>query len=157
MTHNTLVLNEDLVAPSLEAANRREALQRLVGGLKSKGYVDDEFLNQAVQREEEYPTGLRFENIAIAIPHASPAHVHTSACAIGRCASPVLFKNMEEPAEEIPVELICVLALKNPNDHLALMNRLMNLFADKSCVQAIRAAATGEELCAIFKAQILAG
>lgn len=156
MTENTLRIDPSLVELELRAADRGEALQTLVGRLKDFGYVDGAFLEQAIQREDEYPTGLAFETIGIAIPHASPGNVNQSACAIGRCEKPVPFKNMEEPSEEIPVELICVLALKDPNDHLALMNRLMGLFGDAEQVRAIRAATTREELCRVFTDRLFA-
>lgn len=150
MEKNTVLFDPALTKVDMRPVSRTEALKTLVGELQKLDYVNDRFLEQVIQREEEFPTGLAFEHITVALPHANPEDVHQSACVIGRCLTPVIFGSMESPEKELPIELICVLALNNPNDHLALLSQLMKLFSDKDQIRAIRAATSKEELCKVF-------
>lgn len=150
MEKNTVLFDPALTEVDMRPASRTEALKTLVGQLQKLGYVNDKYLEQVIQREVEFPTGLAFEHITVALPHANPEDVHQSACVIGRCLTPVPFGSMEAPEKELPVELICVLALNNPDDHLALLSQLMKLFSDDEQVRAIRAAFSKEELCKVF-------
>lgn len=155
MKKNSIILTPALTELGFCSVSRADALEELSGRLAQLGYVNNEYCRQVVQREEECPTGLAFNSIAVAIPHADPINVHQSACVIARCKEPIPFGNMEAPAKMLPVEIIFMLALNNPNDHLELISQLMTLFSDEEQVTAIRRAETKEELCRLFTAYLL--
>lgn len=150
MKRNSIIFDPALAEVDMHPVSRTEALGILVGKLQKLGYVNEKYLEQVINREEEFPTGLAFEHISVALPHANPEDVYQSACVIGRCLKPVNFGCMEAPEKELPVELICVLALNNPNQHLTLLSKLMELFSDKKQIENIRGAKSKEELCKIF-------
>ncbi len=150
MKKNTIIFDPTLTVVNLPAASRTEALEILVKPLLKRGYVTDRYFQQVIQREDEFPTGLIFKHITVALPHANPEDVLQSACVIGRCQEFVPFGSMEAPDKDIPVELILVLALNDSDAHLTMLSKLMDLFSDEEQVESIRSATNREELCKIF-------
>lgn len=114
--------------------NQEEVLKHLVGLLEKQNFVDSAYTGKILEREADYPTGLRFSKIAIAIPHGDPGYVKKSAIAIGKCVNKPEFGSMEDTAQKIPVDMVVLLAVKNPESHLAILNNLMEMFTfEENC------------------------
>ena len=56
-------------------------LRHLTGLMTAQGFVQEVYADKICEREREYPTGLQFPNIAIALPHGDSSYVETSAIA----------------------------------------------------------------------------
>lgn len=96
----------------------------------------------AVQREIEHPTGLLLaaDGPNAAIPHADREHVVTSAAAIAVLREPVEFRRMDAPDADIPVRLVVLLALREPEGQLAALREVGALLQDPARVARILAA-----------------
>lgn len=125
----------------------------LTGMLAEQGYVDSEYADKVCEREANYPTGLQFEHIAIAIPHGEAGCVKESAIAIGKCESKVPFRKMDDPDEEIGVELVVLLAVKNPELHIDVLGNLITMFSDEETCRQIQQA-DERALCEIFEKKL---
>jgi galactitol PTS system EIIA component len=90
--------------------------------LENYGFVQHSYIRAVLEREEEYPTGLKLDcDINISIPHAAHFHVKQDVIAFAILRPPVLFREMHEPENRIPVSIVFMLAAKTPlslNDYL---------------------------------------
>lgn len=134
----------------IKSNKQKEVLKHLVDLLVQQDFVEEDYADEIIRREANYPTGLQFENIAIALPHGNAAHVKHSTLAIGKCEQEIYFQNMSNPEEEIKVDIIVLLAIKDPDTHLKVMKNLMTMFTlPEKCRQIL--AADNKTLCEIFK------
>lgn len=110
---------------------KEEALTFLANQFVESGLVDEEFPEKILEREEIFPTGIGFEEVGIAIPHSDPEYVKKEQIGIMTLEKPILFKRIEDKSKEIEVSMIFMLALKEPDGHLKVLQNLMSLLQDK--------------------------
>ncbi len=110
-------------------------LKQMAKQLVDKGYVKESYVNALIEREKNYPTGIKIPSgINVAIPHADIEHVLRQALIIGVPKNPVIFHNIEEPKETISVELILLLVIKEPEGYVSFLSKLTRLFQDKDFI-----------------------
>lgn len=146
---NRLEICEACVDLSPEETDREALLRHLADLMARQGYVDACYGDKILEREANYPTGIQFADIAIALPHGDSAYVHCSAAAIARCHG-TKFHDMENPDEELPVNLVVMLAVKDPDAHLAVLNNLMQMFTQPDTCRAVMEAVSPGEICDLF-------
>lgn len=112
--------------------------------LQDLGLVKASFKQAILNREEEFSTGLSIGNHGIAIPHTDIEHVNQATMAIVTLEEPVTFKQMGDN-EEIPVSLVCMLALNEAHAHLEMLQKLMEFFQDEDIIERIMALSDTEE------------
>lgn len=139
----------------VSSSDRDEILRHLSHLLEGRGYVGASYADAIVEREHDYPTGLPFEHIAIAMPHADPDDVHESAIAIGRCSKRPLFNSMETPGNQLPVDLVVLLAVKNPEMHLAVLSNLIQVFCDGDNCALLKETGSKEDIRSLFESVLL--
>jgi PTS system galactitol-specific IIA component len=83
-----------------------------------------------LKREEEFPTGLPTQGMAIALPHTEAQHVRQSCMAVGILENPVLFRVMGSPDQEIPVRGVFLLAIADRDSQVLALKQLADLFQD---------------------------
>lgn len=70
-----MLLEKDLIFTEQNFNNRMEIFKFLNENLINLGYVKDSFLEGLVDREKNYPTGLKTSVCGIAIPHTDSIHI----------------------------------------------------------------------------------
>lgn len=151
---NSICIESSLVDNNIVSTNREEVLRHLFSLLHENNNVDNEYLSNILQREDNYPTGIQFADIAIAIPHGDAEHVIKSAIAIGKCTNKVEFHNMESPEDTIKVDYVVMLAVDNPDEHISVLNNLITLFSDDICCKDLISAKSQEDVCKIFREKL---
>lgn len=112
-------------------ANNNEEAIRLCGeALHKAGIVGEDFAECCVKREKDYPTGLPTE-IPTAIPHAKAAGIKENAICLLKLKSPVVFRRLDDDTEQVETDLIFNLAIKDPNEHLQVLQRMMEFLNNK--------------------------
>lgn len=149
-----MTINPELVITAMEATGAEEAIELLGRRLEQHGYVKDGYLAAVLTREKAYPTGLPTGEVGVAIPHADAVHVLAPAIAIGTLAKPVLFRNMAEAEETLPVDLVFLLAVKDPAAQVDVLQRLMAVFADAGLLNALRTGGDPAEICRLMTAAL---
>lgn len=149
-------VSPELVILELEAESDGEAIEKLAALMLEKGVVKESFLPAILQREQEYCTGLQFEEMGIAVPHTMPEHVNEAAVAIGVMKRPVAFRAMGMPEEQVPVELVFMLAIRKAHDQLEFLQALMTAFQRPGVLPGLKAAANPEELIQRFQSGLAA-
>lgn len=123
-----LEFNESLIAFDLQAKNAKEVIDLLSGSMYAQGLVSAEYGAQTWARELEHPTGLPTKPFCIAFPHADAQGVNRSALGVAVMHQPVQFQNMADPDESLDVELIFMLANRDPEEQIQTLRNLAMLF-----------------------------
>ncbi|NMC54244.1 MAG: PTS sugar transporter subunit IIA [Chloroflexi bacterium] len=140
-------LEPEAVVLGLKATTAREVIDNLGGKLMQAGYVRDSFVEAALTRESSLPTGLPLAGeINAAIPHTDVEHVVKSGLALATLASPVVFKNMINPEEDVPVSLVFVMALDQPKAQVEMLQEIAGLLQNDALVSLLMQAKTYEEV-----------
>ena len=137
-----LEFNESLIAFDLQAKNAKEVIDLLSGNMYAQGLVSAEYGAQTWARELEHPTGLPTKPFCIAFPHADAQGVNRSALGVAVMHQPVQFQNMADPDESLDVELIFMLANRDPEEQIQTLRNLAVLFGQPEKLVELRDQAT---------------
>mgnify|MGYP002169022322 FL=1 len=145
--YNTDMISEEVIHltkelhifTDLDFENADALLHYMGGQLQQTGCVRETYPQAVVDREKEYPTGLPTENIKVAIPHTGAAHVLRQAVAVATLKKPVLFYSIEQDGEQLPVEIVFMLALSDSDAHMDLLQAVMKMIQDDSFLQQLKA------------------
>ncbi|MDH6364998.1 PTS system galactitol-specific IIA component [Enterococcus sp. PF1-24] len=128
----TVLLDENLILTNLEVKNSSEVLKKMAEQLVKNGYVKPEYVQAIQEREQEYPTGLPSSTPAIAIPHANFELVNQTTLAIATLKQPVDFRNMENTAELIPVQIVIMMAIGEPHGQIEMLQKIVTIIQDEA-------------------------
>ena len=123
-----LCTSKDLIILNIEVNNRQDIIKELGKKVLKKGFVTEEFIQDVLDREEEFPTGLEFDN-PIAIPHIG-VHCNCSFLSIATLKSPVNFDSMDGSGKELPVEIVFLFGIVNPDDQVEVLKKFIYAFRD---------------------------
>ena len=124
-----------------QAADARGAIEWLSRPLIDSGNVAAEFAEDVWKREQSFPTGLPTQPLAVAMPHADPDHVLTSAVAIGVLNAPVEFSQMgTDGSVRLPARILFLLAIKEREKQVAMIAQLMSLIQSQSLLAGLAGA-----------------
>jgi PTS system galactitol-specific IIA component len=129
-------------------ADREGLLRELSTILESKGYVKDTYQESIINREKKHPTGLMVEDlINIAIPHTDVEHVlKPTMVIIKHSSSSFKFFRMDDPGDEIPVDVVFLLVVKESDGYVNFLAALTNLFQDAEFINLL-ASTTPDAIC----------
>lgn len=111
------------------AEDREEAIRMCGEALYQAGLVSKQFGELCVNREREYPTGLPTE-IPTAIPHAKDEGITESSVCFLKLDKPVVFNRMDDDSQVVNTDMIFNLAIKDPNEHLKVLQNMMSFLND---------------------------
>ena len=142
------MLDEELIFVQKTFPSKEDAIRFLSGELIKKDMVKGSFLDAVLSREKKYPTGIYIGSINVAIPHTDIKHVKKSGVAILTLKKPVKFNRMDSPNEEIPVHIIFLLAVSEPDEYVKFLSRLTRSFGKQGIIEKIY---TGKNINNIYK------
>lgn len=149
-------ISPELVILDLEAESDQEAIEKLASRFLEMGIVKESFLPAIQQREREYCTGLQFEEMGVAVPHTMPEHVNEAAVGIATLKKPVAFRAMGMPDDQVPVELVFMLAIRKAHDQLEFLQALMTAFQRPGTLPELKGCKSPEELVERFRKDLCA-
>lgn len=144
-------LDPEAIELQSEAKNSEEIIRILAARLERLGYVKPSYADAVVRREQVMPTGLpleRDENVAV--PHTDPEHVLKAGIAVATLKSPVIFANMEEPEEEVPVGVVFLLAIDDKDKQIETLQGIMATIQDEAALDGLKRARTLGDVEAIL-------
>ena len=144
-------LNEKSIILGLEAANSKEVIQALGGKLRDQNYVKDNFVQAALEREKNMPTGLPLGgDYNASIPHVDIEYVNQSALGLATLKEEVVFYNMVENDVEVPCRLVIMLALDQPKSQIEMLQNVAAVLQNPEVVTNLVNAKTTEEVFSIL-------
>lgn len=139
------LIQDELINIAKEDLEYKEVIKYLGKTFLNKGYIKEEYINDVLTREESFPTGLELKNMGIAIPHANPDNVLKNGISILKLKNPVKFSNMET-GDDVYVRMAFMLALKDPNDHLKMLQSLFIMFQKEEVMDELINVASKDEI-----------
>lgn len=124
----TNLLHQELILVGVEAASWQEVLTLLANQLYQSGYVRESYLQAVLDRERQFPTGLHTAEVAVALPHTEKEHVLKPAVAVAILAHPVTFGEMGTEDQTVPVEIVFMLSILEPDEQVTWLSRLVSTF-----------------------------
>lgn len=147
-------IEESIVVLDFAAKDCKEVIFALADRLHEAGYVGVKYGEATLAREMIHPTGLPTKPLFIAIPHADADDVIDSALAYAALKTPVMFRNMVEPEEELPVEMVFMIANASPEEQVKALRRLATLFGDPDRLVELKALTEAEMVVEWLKAAL---
>lgn len=151
---NTLaeLLEPTAIQLQLEANTSEEVIKTLGMLLFQAGHVQDTFVDGAIEREKTLPTGLVLGGlINAAIPHTDVNHVIHPALALATLKKPVMFHNMIAADEEVSVQIVIVMALKEPHQQIEMLQEVAGVLQNAEVIDALMKAQNKKEVKAILE------
>ena len=139
-------LDKDLIFKNLDVKDSKDAINTLASELYKKGLVKQDYVKEVLSREEIYPTGLYTGEINVAIPHCDYQFVNKKSIAVGILKNPIKFKKMDEPTEDVEVSIIIMLAIDEPDNHIAYLTKVFNLVQNQELLKELYLSVSEEEI-----------
>ncbi len=144
-------LCEEAVVLGLDATTSEEVIRELGGKLRDQGYVKDNFVEAALEREANLPTGLPLGGeYNAAIPHVDIEYVNKSALGLATLKQEVVFYNMVESDQEVPCRLVIMLALDQPKSQIEMLQSVAAVLQNPEIISKLVNAETTEEVFEIL-------
>lgn len=151
-----MLFDKQIILLQKDKVDTKESALKVLGNhFQTEGLVTDQFIESVMTREEHFPTGLYVNHIGIAIPHTDSDKVKQSQIGFMSLKKPVHFKAMDGSKELVPVQLIFMLALKEPAEQLDILRKLMDVFQKKEVLTAMLACSNIEDYLSIIRDQKL--
>lgn len=115
---------EDILVLDADADDYKAAIECAGKYLFANGYVKENFSEECLKREQDYPTGLPSET-PIAIPHCSSQFVLKEGMCVVRLKNNVEFRRMDDFDEKISTSIIFNLALKKDEEHVEFLQKFI--------------------------------
>lgn len=147
----------ELVLVGIEASTRCEVLATMSSNLFRQGYVQESYIQAIQEREIHYPTGLPAAEIGVAIPHTDAVHVNRAAVSIGILKKPVLFQMMGNPNQIVEAEIIFMLAIKEPQEQINMLQKLSSLFQNRTLLRNLRKTVKREQAVSLLNQALQIG
>ncbi len=142
-------LRPEAIILNLRAQTSSEVIRALGNNLRDLGYVNDDFVEAALAREARMPTGLPLAgSFNAAIPHVDIEYVRQSALALATLEKPVIFQNMVDPEQDVPVQLVIMLALDQPKSQIAMLQQIAGILQNPELIAQLMAATTAQQILA---------
>lgn len=134
------LFSPDLVFFDLEASDRQELFEELADRLIEKDLIEDSWLKAIQERERDYPTGLSFPSIQVAIPHVDPQYIRQPYIAVIKPTTSVVFEAMAGLGDDVPARLIVNLGVMRDGGQVEVLQKLMNIFMSEDYAAEVEAA-----------------
>jgi len=144
-------LRPEFVMLDIDVGSSTQALELIAGRLLKEGMVTPDYPAAILKREEEFCTGLKFDEMGIALPHTYPEYVIKPCIAIGVLRNPVTFRSMGMPDVPCDVEMIFMLGVTDAEAQLNFLKLLMSALRSSGKLRALKTCKTENELAELFK------
>lgn len=147
----TMKLFAEDILLNVDAKSDSEVLSLVAQHLFKEGKVKQEYEENLLLRELEYPTGLELGEINVAIPHTDYQYANTTQLVVVTLRNPVRWHNMEDSDEVVPVSIVVVSVFNHPEHQLEALQELMGVLRNQECVAEIVKATTPKQVISVFE------
>ncbi|MDR0822910.1 MAG: PTS sugar transporter subunit IIA [Endomicrobium sp.] len=142
------LLSPESIIADLKASDKKSAIVELVDVLKNTGKVkkSDEIIEVVLEREKLGSTGI---GQGVAIPHGKTDAISEQSGVLGISKKGIEFNSLD--GELVNIIFLLVGPVEVAGQHLKALSRISRLFKDKFLRQAIKEAASVEEIIKIIQ------
>ncbi|MDQ1004443.1 PTS system galactitol-specific IIA component [Neobacillus niacini] len=135
----------------LDTQSKKEAFEQMTSALYEHGFVKETYLQAVSEREELYPTGLSAAEWGLAIPHTDHIHVNKPVIALGILKEPITFFQMGTDDMEVDVNIIFMLAIKNPESQLWVLQMVTEIIQDSETLEKLKKSSSKQQVISIIE------
>ncbi len=139
------MVDKALIYLDVPFSSQRELFSFAAADFEKQGYVNKDYLQALLEREEAFPTGMRTAVCGLAIPHVDSQYVLKPGIAFIRVKEPVAFKEMCTN-QDVEVKLLFMLLVKDKSKQVSMLSSLMGCFSDAKMLEAFMNAQNKEEV-----------
>lgn len=139
------MIHQELIQLDFEVEDQQDFFSKMADKLEKLGYVESTFKDAIMKREAEYPTALAIEPYPVAIPHADPIHIKKPFIAASRLKGTVKWCEMAANDRQHDVKFIFMLGFKRSDEHVELLQVLVQNFQDEELMKKLAEATTEDE------------
>lgn len=136
---------KELIQLDWEVKDQNEFFDKMAEKLRGLGYVKDTYAQALKTREANYPTGLAVEPYPVAIPHAEREHIIKPFIAPTRLKTPIRWCEMGTDDVYHEIRFIFMLGFLGGNEHIELLQVLVENFQKPELMEKLLGAATVDE------------
>lgn len=148
-----MFFNEMITKFHVLANSPEDVIKIAANELYQHGVVKEDFLENALKREREFPTGLNTGTYCVAIPHTDSKYVNRSQIGFLSLKEPVYFNNMANNDEQLPVTLVFMIAMASPHEQTETLTKLMEMFGDQELMNELDKCDNNETLRKILNSK----
>ena len=126
-------------------------MEQLGETLIKEGYAKESYIQALITREQEFPTGLDVDGVGVAIPHTDVSHVIKPGIAIAVLEKPIDFIQMGSDDGHVQVEIIFMLAVVNPSEHLGQLQKILAVIQDTAVLNKLLNVKDTKEIIEVIK------
>jgi PTS system galactitol-specific IIA component len=142
--------HKELILAPMRAESAEDAITQLGALLQKGGFVRESFVPAVIKREKEFATGLPTAEVGVAIPHTDVEHVLKPAIAVGVLEKPVEFVEMGNPEGRVQVQIVCLLAIPEPDKVIPMLQSLVRMFQSPPVLHQIANSRSAAEIIDVF-------
>lgn len=128
------MFNEQLIDLNTKCSDENELFNLIGERLIKKGLAKPNYISGLKKRENEYPTGLIFPKISIALPHVDSVYIKTPFIYIVRNESEISVRQMGD-SQQMKTRYFWFLGIKDAKKQPDLLAKLMDLFQNANFVE----------------------
>lgn len=144
-------LDKNLIQLQMEASSPDEVFDLLGTSFIKQGYSKEDYVDALKEREAQFPTGLDINGFGVAIPHTDAKYVIKETEGILTLKEPVTFVQMGSDDTLVPVKVVFMLAIENPQTHIQKLQQILCIIQDNVVLEKIYQAKSKDEVISIIK------
>lgn len=129
-------LDDNIIFLNKNFSSREDMFKSISNELLDNNYVTEQYLEKVIQRENEHPTGFKLKTLNVAMPHVDCEFIKKDGMFVVTSKEGIIFKNAETD-EDLPVNIIFGLLLKQSDTHLTFLMKLASSFSNDMILQKI--------------------
>ena len=139
------MFHEDLIDLKVYVSDEQELFDLIGMRAIEKGFANLGYISGLEKRELSYPTGLKFPDIPVALPHVDPKYIKKPFIYVARNEKPVAVKQMGDSAEMKAANFL-FLGLKDGAQQPKLLAEIMAAFQNQQFVNSFLKANDSKEM-----------
>lgn len=132
-------------------ASKEETFHFINEILLENNYVTEEYLTKVLERENTFPTGMKLEEMNVAIPHIDSKYILKENLFVITSKKGIEFSNAENNGEKLNVSIIFGLLIKEHNTHISFLVKLIELFQQNDKLEQILESSDEDEVINILR------
>lgn len=148
------LFTKDLIFIDFDCNSKEDFFEKISSILLEKGYVKPTFKAAIMERERNFPTGLRTVPFHVAIPHTDPENIIKPFITVIRPVKPIEFFEMGTDDVLVQAQIMFLLGIHKSEAQIPLLQSLMEMFMEESVMNELITINDKSTLLQILKNQI---
>ena len=135
----------------IDCKDQNDFFKKIYKDYLDRDMVEKTFYEAILEREREFPTGLKTSTYNVALNHVDSIHVKTNALFIYKMKNDILYHQMDDSENVIPVGVVFVLLIKNHDLQVGAISEICKLWMNDELMMKLREQSNKNDVIALLK------